>query len=70
MYFIWNPNTFICGNDEYLASSIDDSIIMCDEIINAVDSILTNGIDIKNTKSTNVMSIVSITSHEKSENRE
>ena len=65
MYFIWNPNTFICGNGEYLASSIDDSVIMCDEIINAVDSILTNVIDIKNTMSTNVTSTVSITSHEK-----
>ena len=28
---IWNPA--ICENSKYLASIIDDSVIMCDEII-------------------------------------
>ena len=36
--FIWNPATRICENGEYLASCIDDSLIMSDEIIDAVPS--------------------------------
>ena len=30
---IWNPATCSCKNRKYLASIIDDSVIMCDEII-------------------------------------
>ena len=29
----WNPATCSCENGKYLASIIDDSVIMCDEII-------------------------------------
>ena len=34
-YFIWNPATCSCGNGKYLASIMDNSMIMCDEIIHA-----------------------------------
>ena len=33
--YIWNPATCICKNGKYLASIIDDSVIKCDEIIDA-----------------------------------
>ena len=29
---IWNPSTWTCENRKYLASTIDDSVITCDEI--------------------------------------
>ena len=32
---IWNPATCNCENGKYLASIIDNSVIMCDEIIEA-----------------------------------
>ena len=31
--YIWNPATCSCENGKYLASIIDDSVIMCYEII-------------------------------------
>ena len=34
-YYIWNPATCSCKNGKYLASIIDDSVIMPDEIIDA-----------------------------------
>ena len=37
--YIWNPSRCRCGNVQYLRSTIDDSVIMCDEIINAVGSV-------------------------------
>ena len=40
---IWNPTTCNCGNVEYLTSTIDDSVIMCDETVNAADSVSKNG---------------------------
>ena len=33
--YIWNPATGSCENGKYLASIIDDSVITCDEIIDA-----------------------------------
>ena len=30
--YIWNPSTCICENGKYLASIMDDSAIMCDEV--------------------------------------
>ena len=39
---IWNPSTCIWENVEYLASIIDDSVIICDEIIIVADSVSTN----------------------------
>ena len=34
-YYIWNPATYSFKNGKYLASVVDDSVITCDEIINA-----------------------------------
>ena len=31
--YVWNPSTCNCENWKYLASIMDDSAIMCDEII-------------------------------------
>ena len=33
--YIWNPATCNCENGKYLASIMDDSTIICDEVINA-----------------------------------
>ena len=33
--YIWNPASFSCENDNYLTSIIDNSVITCDEIIEA-----------------------------------
>ena len=32
---MWNPATCSCKNGKYLASITDNSVIMCDEIIDA-----------------------------------
>ena len=31
--YVWNPTTCICENRKYLASILDGSVIMCDEVI-------------------------------------
>ena len=31
--YIWNPATFNCENGKHLASIMDDSAIICDEVI-------------------------------------
>ena len=31
--YIWNPATCSCENGKYLKSIIDDSVIMCNEVI-------------------------------------
>ena len=33
--YVWNPATCSCENRKYLANVMDDSAIMCDEIIDA-----------------------------------
>ena len=40
-YYIWNPPTCNCENGKYLGSIIDDSVIMCDEIIEETQTIST-----------------------------
>ena len=40
--YIWSPATCSCKNDKYLASIIDDSVIMCDEIIEETKTVKTN----------------------------
>ena len=35
--FSWNPNTCICEKSSYLKSTVDDSVIVFDEIINFTD---------------------------------
>ena len=37
--YIWNHATCSCENGEYLASTIDDSVIMCDKIAKAGESV-------------------------------
>ena len=37
-YYILNPSTCTCENGEYLENVIDDSVVRCDEIIDAVQS--------------------------------
>ena len=56
--YVWNPATCSCENGERLASAIDDSVITCDDIINAADSLSTNVPE-------NVMSTASINFHNK-----
>ena len=34
----WNSSICICENNKYLKSIVDDSVIACSEIINAMDS--------------------------------
>ena len=35
--YVWNSTTCSCENGKYLPSIMDDSLIMCDEVINAYD---------------------------------
>ena len=35
--YVWNPSTCICENGKYLTSVMDDSVIMCDEVIESYD---------------------------------
>ena len=56
------PNTCICENSKYLKSIVENSVIICDEIVIVTDSVSTN---VTNMISTNVMSTVSINSFAK-----
>ena len=40
-YYIWNPAVCTCENREYLVSTIDNSVITCDEVIHAAGSVST-----------------------------
>ena len=40
--YIWNPSSCSCGNGKYLANIIDDSVIMCDEILEGMKTVPTN----------------------------
>ena len=60
--YIWNSARCICENGKYLKTTIDDSVITCDEIIDATDSLSTNVI---NTMSANVTSLASINFYNK-----
>ena len=57
--YSWNPSTCICENSRYLKSTGDDSVSVCDEIINISNSVSTA---LKNTIPTNVTNTVSIKS--------
>ena len=37
--YIWNPATCSCENGKYVASTIDDSVVMCNEIIEETKAI-------------------------------
>ena len=34
--YIWNPAKFACENDRYAESTIDDSMILCDEVFKSI----------------------------------
>ena len=40
--YSWNLSTYICENGKYLKSIVDDSNIVCDEIIYVIDIVSTN----------------------------
>ena len=61
-HYIWNPSTCICANSKYLKSKVDDSKILCDEIIYVKYILSTKK---RNTIGTNVTSAASINSHSK-----
>ena len=35
--FVWNPSACNCENEKYLASIMNDSAIICDEVIESFD---------------------------------
>ena len=37
--YSWKPAAGVCENNKYLGSSIENSVITCDEFINPVDSV-------------------------------
>ena len=39
---VWNPASYTCENGKYLVSITDDSVIMCDEIIEETKTVPTN----------------------------
>ena len=49
--YSWIPSTCICENIRYLKSIVDESVIVCDAIVNAVESVLIN---VTNTLSINM----------------
>ena len=44
---IWEPATCSCENDRYAGSIIEDSVIMCNEIIETTKPILTKTVPTK-----------------------
>ena len=68
--YSWNPSVCTYENGKYLKSIADTSVIVCDKIINAKDSVSTNVTNniptyMTNTTSANVASTVSINSDDK-----
>ena len=45
--YAWNPNTCACKIGAYLKSTVDDSVILCDEILNVTDAVSINSDDKK-----------------------
>ena len=43
--YIWNRSTCISESGKYLANSIEKSVITCDEIVYATDSVSTDVTD-------------------------
>ena len=58
----WNPSTCICENSKHRIRIVDDSVILCDEIPNASNSVSTN---VRNTILTYVTSTMPIDSDDK-----
>ena len=40
--YSWNPSICIFENSKYLKHIVDDSVIVCDEIINVMNKVSTN----------------------------
>ena len=55
--YSWNPSTCICENSRYLKHAADDSVIVCDEIINAANILSANMINAIPTNMTNSVPI-------------
>ena len=51
--YVWNPNTCACKNDEYLKkyaymkNICNDSVIICDQVIDRQDAVLIDFIEKK-----------------------
>ena len=58
--YIWNPATGSCENGKYLASIIDDSAIMCDEIIKVDTEAKSNDIAKSKNEETRTFNEISI----------
>ena len=54
-YYSWNPSTCICENGVYLKNIAASSIVVCDEILNATDTVSTNVTNNIPTNMTNTM---------------
>ena len=64
--YIWNLATCSCENVEYLASTIQDSVITCDEIIDDANSVSINvPTNVMSATSTSVKSTASTNFHDK-----
>ena len=61
----WSRNTSICDNSRYLKSIINESVIVCNEIINVTEIVSTN---VTNFIPTNVTRAVSINFDDKMQN--
>ena len=60
-----DPSTCICENSSYLKSIVDDSVIVCDEIISVINGVVTSmrrPTNATSTVQTNVTSTVSTNS--------
>ena len=55
---IWNPATCSCKNGKYLGSTVDDSVITCDEIIETKKAVPTKTVP---TRSTSTNFYISLT---------
>ena len=55
--FFWNPATSRCKNGTYLGSIIDDSVVLCDRVIEETKTIPTKFVLTKST-STNIYNLL------------
>ena len=58
--YSWNSSTCICEYSKYLESTLDNSVIACDDIIKVVESVSTNVTNTStNTVPTNMTNTIS-----------
>ena len=53
--YSWNPSACVCEKSKYLKRIVDDSVIVCDYILNVTDSV---SINVTNAISRNVTSTI------------